>query len=558
MRRRADHLRRGAAQRRTAAATRCGRIGVRPEERVLTAAARRPSVRLRVFRRDQDRRGAGAAQHAVEGRRLRVRDPRLARRGADRRAPSCLQRRSNSRSKTRRVAASHHRRRRAAACPTHRLQISPFDAQGSAELDAEPTSRDAPALLALLVGQHRRAEGCVHLHHDMVRVRRAVRQGRARHPRGRSTASASRSCSSRTVSATRCIFPSRSARRRFSGRVRPTPQHVYAVIEKHRADAVLLGARPATGCCWPTHREGLHYERRQPGPRAVVVRTFGSTTQLHAISISRRSVWRCRRVRRCRRRSTSGSRQRFGVDILDGIGSTETLHMFISNRPERDPSRLERSDRAGLRGAAARRRAGRRFTPARSATCGSRRFDLRAATGTSTRRRRTRSKGTGSAPATNTRRTRTASTGACGPHRRHAQGRRPVGESGRGRERAGRARRRARMRRRRPRGSRQADQADGVRRAARRRRRGSPELAEANCSSSFASASAGRKRPRWVEFVAELPKTATGKIQRFKLRRPAVGGGDDGPRRSDRSITTLVLPRLLRRCVVNIAVVVAV
>ena len=26
------------------------------------------------------------------------------------------------------------------------------------------------------------------------------------------------------------------------------------------------------------------------------------------------------------------------------------------------------------------------------------------------------------------------------------------------------------------------------------------------------------KKPRWVEFVGELPKTATGKIQRFKLR----------------------------------------
>ena len=26
------------------------------------------------------------------------------------------------------------------------------------------------------------------------------------------------------------------------------------------------------------------------------------------------------------------------------------------------------------------------------------------------------------------------------------------------------------------------------------------------------------KRPRWIEFVTELPKTATGKIQRFKLR----------------------------------------
>jgi benzoate-CoA ligase len=27
------------------------------------------------------------------------------------------------------------------------------------------------------------------------------------------------------------------------------------------------------------------------------------------------------------------------------------------------------------------------------------------------------------------------------------------------------------------------------------------------------------KRPRWIEFVSELPKTATGKIQRFKLRQ---------------------------------------
>ena len=26
------------------------------------------------------------------------------------------------------------------------------------------------------------------------------------------------------------------------------------------------------------------------------------------------------------------------------------------------------------------------------------------------------------------------------------------------------------------------------------------------------------KCPRWIEFVGELPKTATGKIQRFKLR----------------------------------------
>jgi len=26
--------------------------------------------------------------------------------------------------------------------------------------------------------------------------------------------------------------------------------------------------------------------------------------------------------------------------------------------------------------------------------------------------------------------------------------------------------------------------------------------------------------PRWIHFVADLPKTATGKIQRFRLRQP--------------------------------------
>jgi benzoate-CoA ligase len=33
------------------------------------------------------------------------------------------------------------------------------------------------------------------------------------------------------------------------------------------------------------------------------------------------------------------------------------------------------------------------------------------------------------------------------------------------------------------------------------------------------------KYPRFIEFVAELPKTATGKIQRFKLREKEAGVG---------------------------------
>jgi benzoate-CoA ligase family protein len=46
---------------------------------------------------------------------------------------------------------------------------------------------------------------------------------------------------------------------------------------------------------------------------------------------------------------------------------------------------------------------------------------------------------------------------------------------------------------------------------------GSPEL-ETDLKSFVKDKIAPYKYPRWIEFVAELPKTATGKIQRFKLR----------------------------------------
>jgi benzoate-CoA ligase len=51
---------------------------------------------------------------------------------------------------------------------------------------------------------------------------------------------------------------------------------------------------------------------------------------------------------------------------------------------------------------------------------------------------------------------------------------------------------------------------------------GSPELAE-RLKQHVKDRLAPYKYPRWVEFVAELPKTATGKIQRFKLRALETG-----------------------------------
>jgi benzoate-CoA ligase len=56
---------------------------------------------------------------------------------------------------------------------------------------------------------------------------------------------------------------------------------------------------------------------------------------------------------------------------------------------------------------------------------------------------------------------------------------------------------------------------------------GSDELADA-LKRHVKDRLAPYKYPRWIEFIQELPKTATGKIQRFKLRGakagPAFGG----------------------------------
>jgi acyl-coenzyme A synthetase/AMP-(fatty) acid ligase len=52
---------------------------------------------------------------------------------------------------------------------------------------------------------------------------------------------------------------------------------------------------------------------------------------------------------------------------------------------------------------------------------------------------------------------------------------------------------------------------------------GSPELGK-ELQQFVRDRLAEYKRPRWVEFVTELPKTATGKIQRFRLRALASEG----------------------------------
>jgi len=50
------------------------------------------------------------------------------------------------------------------------------------------------------------------------------------------------------------------------------------------------------------------------------------------------------------------------------------------------------------------------------------------------------------------------------------------------------------------------------------------EASEAELKAFVKDRLAPYKYPRQIEFVADLPKTATGKIQRFKLRERERGG----------------------------------
>ena len=178
---------------------------------------------------------------------------------------------------------------------------------------------------------------------------------------------------------------SRSARPRCSRPQRPTPAIVAGARRRRAADALLRASRPSTPRC---------------------SRATCRTTR------SPRSGWRRRRARRCPAPLLTRFKERFGVDIIDGIGSTEALHIFLSNRPGDIRARHDGQGRAGLRRRGRRRGrprpAGR---PARGAA-GARRRRSRSATGSGPPPRGRSSRGSGWSPATPTSATPTATTPA--------------------------------------------------------------------------------------------------------------------------------------------------
>ena len=177
--------------------------------------------------------------------------------------------------------------------------------RASPELEAEPTSGDAPAFWLYSSGSTGRPKGCVHLQHDMLVCAEA-------YARGVLGIDASDRCFSvaklffayglgnamyfpLAVGATSILWP---------GAV--TPPVVYDLIERYR---------PTLFFSVPTHYAMLLAHRREAGEFDLSsIRCAVSAGEALPPAVLTRF------------------RERFGIDILDGIGSTEVLHIFISNR----------------------------------------------------------------------------------------------------------------------------------------------------------------------------------------------------------------------------------
>ena len=181
---------------------------------------------------------------------------------------------------------------------------------GSPDLDAEPTSRDAPAFWQYSSGSTGLPKGCVHLQHDLVICAELYGRGVLDiQPADRTFSVAKLFFAYGLGNAVALPFAVGATTILWPGP--PTPQHVYAAIEQHR---------PTIFYSVPTGYSMMLVHQCTPASDAG---DFDLSSIRFAISAGEALP----------EALASRFKQRFGIDIIDAIGSTEAAYMFISNRP---------------------------------------------------------------------------------------------------------------------------------------------------------------------------------------------------------------------------------
>jgi benzoate-CoA ligase family protein len=179
--------------------------------------------------------------------------------------------------------------------------------EASRELEPEPTSKDDAAFWLYSSGSTGVPKGCVHLHHDMVVCSELYAKGiLGMNERDRCYSVARLFFAYGLGNAG--YFPLSCGATTILSPARPTPAVIYSNIERYR---------PTLFFSVPTNYAALLAERRGDGEE------FDLSSVRHAISAGEALPAPL----------FERFKQRFGVEILDALGSTESLQMVIANRP---------------------------------------------------------------------------------------------------------------------------------------------------------------------------------------------------------------------------------